>query len=101
MFAAFTYDLPLEMFLLTPRDVHKGNRAALISGAVVRRGRVASFLVFIVLWSTFVYNPIARWTWNPQGWSYRWGTMDFAGKTNSLIRWHWAVDIESNIDATH
>jgi Amt family ammonium transporter len=45
------------------------------------KGRIIPFLVFIFIWSTFVYDPIARWTWNPEGWSNKWGTLDFAGGT--------------------
>jgi Amt family ammonium transporter len=42
---------------------------------------VLPFLIFIFIWSTLVYDPIARWSWNPQGWSALWGTLDFAGGT--------------------
>jgi len=52
-----------------------------VSGAVIHKGRVLPFLVFIFIWSTFIYDPIARWTWNPEGWSFKWGTLDFAGGT--------------------
>lgn len=31
------------------------------------------------VWSTVVYNPIAEWTWNPKGWSFKLGVLDFAG----------------------
>ncbi|HEY3289063.1 MAG TPA: ammonia channel protein, partial [Anaerolineae bacterium] len=36
---------------------------ALISGAFVERVRFKTFLVFIVLWATFVYGPVAHWVW--------------------------------------
>ncbi len=36
-------------------------------------------VIFMFVWSTVVYNPIAEWTWNPNGWSYKLGTLDFAG----------------------
>ncbi|KAH7388959.1 ammonium transporter AmtB-like domain-containing protein [Cadophora sp. MPI-SDFR-AT-0126] len=39
--------------------------AAVVSSAVIRKGRPLHFLVFIFLWSTFVYDPIAHSTWNP------------------------------------
>jgi Amt family ammonium transporter len=40
------------------------------------------FLVFIFLWTTVVYDPIARWTWDSQGWSRtKLNTLDFAGGT--------------------
>lgn len=39
------------------------------------------FLIFIVIWSTFIYDPIARWSWYSGGWSHKWGSLDFAGGT--------------------
>lgn len=38
-------------------------------------------IVFIFVWSTIVYDPIAYWTWNPKGWSFIMGGLDFAGGT--------------------
>ncbi len=38
-------------------------------------------IVFIFVWSTLVYDPIACWTWNPNGWSFKLGGLDFAGGT--------------------
>ncbi|KAJ9644442.1 hypothetical protein H2199_003405 [Coniosporium tulheliwenetii] len=55
--------------------------ASLVSGAAIWKDRPGHFLVFIVLWTTFVYNPIARWTWNPEGWSNKRDVLDFAGGT--------------------
>lgn len=54
---------------------------ALAIGAVADRGRMLPALVFIFIWSTIVYDPIAYWTWNPNGWSYKLGGLDFAGGT--------------------
>src|SRR5918999_4181122 len=36
---------------------------ALVSGAVVERMKFRAYLVFVVLWTTFVYDPLARWVW--------------------------------------
>ena len=55
--------------------------AALAVGAVAERGRAAPCLLFAFIWSTLVYDPIACWTWNPSGWSYKLGGLDFAGGT--------------------
>ncbi len=52
---------------------------ALIIGACAERVRFRSLLIFIVLWSTFIYSPIAHWTWNTDGWLYALGAIDFAG----------------------
>lgn len=38
-------------------------------------------IVFILVWSTIVYDPIAYWTWNSTGWSFIMGGLDFAGGT--------------------
>jgi ammonium transporter, Amt family len=54
---------------------------ALISGAIAERMRLRSYLVFIVLWSTFVYCPLAHWVWASDGWLFKYGVLDFAGGT--------------------
>lgn len=38
-------------------------------------------MVFVFIWLTIVYNPIAYWTWNANGWSFKMGGLDFAGGT--------------------
>ena len=53
---------------------------ALITGAVADRMRFSGFLVFIVLWATFVYDPLAHWVWGG-GWIGAMGALDFAGGT--------------------
>ncbi|KAI9674704.1 MAG: ammonium transporter Amt1 [Caeruleum heppii] len=55
--------------------------AAVIVGAVAERGRMLPCLVFIFVWTTIIYDPIACWTWNPSGWVYKLGGLDFAGGT--------------------
>jgi len=50
-------------------------------GAAAERGRLGTLLVFVFVWSTIVYDPIACWTWNPNGWSFLMGGLDFAGGT--------------------
>jgi ammonium transporter, Amt family len=52
---------------------------ALIIGACAERIRFRSLLIFIVLWSTLIYVPIAHWVWNPSGWLRGLGAIDFAG----------------------
>ncbi|KAK3366293.1 ammonium transporter AmtB-like domain-containing protein [Lasiosphaeria ovina] len=54
---------------------------ALAIGAAADRGRMLPCLVFIFIWTTIVYDPIAYWTWNPKGWSFIMGGLDFAGGT--------------------
>jgi Amt family ammonium transporter len=52
---------------------------ALIIGACAERIKFRSLLIFIVLWSTIIYAPIAHWVWNPDGWLRSLGAIDFAG----------------------
>ncbi len=53
--------------------------AAIVAGAVAERGRLMPFLVWTFLWATLVYNPIACWAWNANGWAFKYGVMDYAG----------------------
>jgi Amt family ammonium transporter len=54
---------------------------ALITGAFVERVRFKTFLVFSVLWATFVYDPVAHWVWAVGGIFRSMGALDFAGGT--------------------
>ena len=54
---------------------------ALISGAVAERMKFSTYCVFILLWGTFVYDPIAHWVWGGGGWLLEMGALDFAGGT--------------------
>ncbi|CAN5278956.1 ammonium transporter [soil metagenome] len=53
----------------------------LVVGAVAERIRFTSYVLFIVLFSLLVYAPLAHWTWNPEGFLFKWGVLDFAGGT--------------------
>jgi Amt family ammonium transporter len=53
---------------------------ALISGAYAERIRFSSFVVFTLLWTTLVYDPICHWVWGG-GWMQQMGALDFAGGT--------------------
>ncbi|PVH86139.1 Rh-like protein/ammonium transporter, partial [Cadophora sp. DSE1049] len=54
---------------------------ALAVGAVAERGRMLPTVVFMFVWTTIIYDPIACWTWNASGWSFKMGGLDFAGGT--------------------
>jgi len=54
---------------------------ALISGAVIERMRFRVYLLFVLLWTTFVYDPLAHWVWADGGWLRGLGALDFAGGT--------------------
>ncbi len=53
---------------------------ALVLGSIVDRMKFSSWIVFTVLWVTFVYCPIAHWVWGG-GWMATMGALDFAGGT--------------------
>ena len=52
---------------------------ALIIGAFAERIRFKSLLIFVVLWTTFIYCPIAHWVWAVGGFLRAMGVVDFAG----------------------
>jgi len=53
---------------------------ALITGTFAERAKFGTFIIFALLWSTFVYDPLAHWVWG-KGWLADLGTLDFAGGT--------------------
>ncbi len=53
---------------------------ALVLGSVVDRMKFSSWIVFTILWLTFIYSPIAHWVWGG-GWMGAMGALDFAGGT--------------------
>ncbi|MEG3976174.1 ammonium transporter [Microcoleus sp. herbarium8] len=53
---------------------------ALISGAIVERVTFKTYFWFVLLWSTFIYSPLAHWVWG-RGWLGAIGALDFAGGT--------------------
>ena len=54
---------------------------ALITGTFAERVRFKSYILFIVLFSIFIYAPLAHMTWHPEGLLFKMGLLDFAGGT--------------------
>ncbi|MDQ0774199.1 Amt family ammonium transporter [Streptomyces aurantiacus] len=54
---------------------------ALISGALADRVKFTAWALFITLWVTVVYFPVAHWVWGTGGWAFELGVIDFAGGT--------------------
>ena len=52
---------------------------ALISGAIAERIKFGSYIFFILLWTTLVYDPVCHWVWHPDGFLAQGGVIDFAG----------------------
>ncbi|MBK8556191.1 MAG: ammonium transporter [Lewinellaceae bacterium] len=78
--AALSPTIPLLLFalfqlkfaIITP---------ALITGSFAERIKFNGYLLFIVLFTLFIYTPLAHWTWHPEGFLRRLGVLDFAGGT--------------------
>jgi len=64
---------------------------ALITGSFAERVRFSSYLLFIVLFSLFIYAPLAHWTWHPDGFLRKMGVLDFAGGTVVHMSAGWAA----------
>ncbi|HEY5508082.1 MAG TPA: ammonium transporter, partial [Paludibacter sp.] len=77
---AFAATIPFALFamfqlkfaIITP---------ALITGGLAERVRFSSLMLFICLFSLFIYAPLAHMTWHPDGILRNWGVLDFAGGT--------------------
>ncbi|MFI1828078.1 ammonium transporter [Streptomyces sp. NPDC020412] len=54
---------------------------ALISGALADRVKFTAWALFVALWATVVYFPVAHWVWGSGGWLFEMGVIDFAGGT--------------------
>ncbi len=54
---------------------------ALIVGAIAERVKFSAWCIFVVLWATLVYDPVAHWVWNVSGFLFQKGVFDFAGGT--------------------
>lgn len=68
LFAAFQ----LKFAIITP---------ALITGSFAERVRFWAYVLFVCLFTVFIYAPLAHWTWHPDGFLFKWGVLDFAGGT--------------------
>jgi Amt family ammonium transporter len=68
LFAAFQ----MKFAIITP---------ALITGSFAERVKFSGYLVFMCLFSVFIYAPLAHWTWHPDGFLRKLGVLDFAGGT--------------------
>ncbi|WP_234733993.1 ammonium transporter [Tellurirhabdus bombi] len=64
---------------------------ALVTGSMAERINFRSYVLFIVLFSLFVYMPLAHWTWHPNGFLLKMGVLDFAGGTVVHMSAGWAA----------
>ena len=59
---------------------------ALITGAFAERKRFGAFVLFTLLWATFVYDPIAHWVWGHGGWLAQLGALDLRAAPSYISR---------------
>ena len=70
-------DLP-EMVFMVFQMAFAAITLAIVTSAAAERIKLSSFLIFGLIWSTFIYDPIAHWVWGG-GWAQQMGVIDFAG----------------------
>ncbi|CAG8754362.1 6348_t:CDS:2, partial [Racocetra fulgida] len=75
-----TYQIPRIVFAMF-QLMFAGITPALALGSAAERGRILPKIVFIFVWTTLVYDFIACWSWNSNGWVSVMGGLDFAGGT--------------------
>ena len=79
-FKAYSETIPHQTFMIY-QAMFAIITPALITGAFAERMKFSAFLVFMVLWFTLVYCPVAHWVWGDGGWLKNLGALDFAGGT--------------------
>ena len=79
-FKAYSETIPHQTFMIY-QAMFAIITPALITGAFAERMKFSTFLVFMVLWATLVYCPVAHWVWGDGGWLKNLGALDFAGGT--------------------
>jgi len=79
-FDAYSKTIPHQVFMLF-QMMFAIITPALITGAFAERKKFSAFILFTLLWATFVYDPLAHWVWGDGGWLKKLGALDFAGGT--------------------
>ncbi|MBF0217351.1 MAG: ammonium transporter [Candidatus Omnitrophica bacterium] len=79
-YADYSATIPHQAFMIF-QGMFAVITPALIIGAFAERMKFSAFLVFTLLWATFVYDPICHWVWGIGGWLRTLGALDYAGGT--------------------
>ncbi len=79
-FKAYAETIPHQTFMIY-QAMFAVITPALITGAWAERLKFKTFLVFMILWSILVYDPVCHWVWGDGGWLKSLGALDFAGGT--------------------
>jgi Amt family ammonium transporter len=77
-FPAYASTVPHQAFMIF-QMMFAVITPALITGAFAERFKFKTYLLFLILWATFVYDPLAHWVWGVGGWIKNLGGLDFAG----------------------
>jgi len=77
-YASYAATIPHQAFMIF-QAMFAVITPALIIGAFAERMKFSAFLVFTLLWATFVYDPLCHWVWGAGGWLKALGVLDFAG----------------------
>ncbi len=78
--ADYAATIPHQLFMLF-QMMFAVITPALITGAFAERMKFSALLVFTIIWTTVVYDPVAHWVWGVGGWLRNLGALDFAGGT--------------------
>jgi len=78
--ADYAATVPHQMFMMF-QMMFAVITPALIIGAFAERMKFSALCVFMLLWATLVYDPVAHWVWGVGGFMRNWGALDFAGGT--------------------
>jgi Amt family ammonium transporter len=79
-FKEYAATIPHEAFMIF-QAMFAVVTPALIIGSFAERMKFSAFLLFTILWATFVYDPVCHWVWGVGGWLKDMGVLDFAGGT--------------------
>jgi Amt family ammonium transporter len=77
---AYAATIPHQAFMLF-QMMFAAITPALITGAFAERKKFSAFVLFALLWTTLVYDPLAHWVWGDGGFLHKLGALDFAGGT--------------------
>ena len=79
-YAGYSATIPHQAFMIF-QAMFAIITPALIIGAFAERMKFSAFVLFTLLWATFVYDPVCHWVWGIGGWLRNLGALDFAGGT--------------------
>ena len=75
---SYSTTIPHQLFMLF-QMMFACLTPALITGAFAGRFKFKAYIMFLILWVTFIYCPLAHWVWGDGGWIKNLGGLDFAG----------------------